>query len=56
MDAPTHFLSKDEYRTIDEITVGEMITEGVTCDFTDKLPGSGISRGELAEQAEQYDL
>lgn len=56
MDAPTHFLSKDEYRTIDEITVDEMITEGVICDFTDKEPGSSVSRAELAAEAEQYDL
>ena len=56
MDAPTHFLSKDDYRTIDEITVDEMVTEGVICDFTHKNPGEGISRNELAEEAEQYDL
>lgn len=56
MDAPTHFLSKDEYRTIDEITVDEMVTEGVICDFTHKDPGSGISRDELAERAKRYDL
>jgi arylformamidase len=56
MDAPTHFLSKDEYRTIDEITVDEMVTEGVICDFSHKDPGSGVSREELAEQAERYDL
>lgn len=56
MDAPTHFLSKDGYRTIDEITVDEMVTEGVICNFTDKNPGEGISRDELAEQAERYDL
>jgi kynurenine formamidase len=56
MDAPTHFLSKDDYRTIDEITVDEMVTEGVICDFTHKEPGSGISREELAEQADRYDL
>ncbi|MFB6308032.1 MAG: cyclase family protein, partial [Haloarculaceae archaeon] len=56
MDAPTHFLSKDEYRTIDEITVDEMVTEGVICDFTHKDNGEGISRAELEEQAEQYDL
>jgi arylformamidase len=56
MDAPTHFLSKDEYRTIDEITVGEMVTEGVICDFTHKAPGEGVSRDELAAEADQYDL
>jgi len=56
MDAPTHFLSKDEYRTIDEITVDEMITEGVICDFTHKEPGAGVSRQELVEGAEQHDL
>lgn len=56
MDAPTHFLPKDEYRTIDEITIDEMISEGVICDFSDKDPGSGVSRAELAEQAEKYDL
>lgn len=56
MDAPTHFLSKDEYRTIDEITVDEMVTEGVICDFSEKEPNDGITRGELAEQAERYDL
>jgi arylformamidase len=56
MDAPTHFLTKDEYRTIDEITAGEMITEGVVCDFTHKETWSGVSREELAEEAEQYDL
>jgi len=56
MDAPTHFLSKEEYRTIDEVTVDEMVTEGVICDFTHKEPGSGVSREELAEQAERYDL
>jgi len=56
MDAPTHFLSKEEYRTIDEITVDEMITEGVICDFTDKEPGDGITRAELKKQAEQYNL
>jgi len=56
MDAPTHFLSKDQYRTIDEITVDEMITEGVICDFTHKEPGAGVSRQELVEGAEQHDL
>ena len=56
MDAPTHFLSKDDYRTIDEITIDEMITEGVICDFTEKAPGESISREELAQQAERYDL
>jgi len=56
MDAPTHFLSKDEYRTIDEITVDEMVTDGVVCDFTHKAPGEGVTRTELAEEAEQYDL
>lgn len=56
MDAPTHFLSKDEYRTIDEITVDEMITEGVICDFSHKEPNEGISREELTEQADRYDL
>jgi arylformamidase len=56
MDAPTHFLSKDSHRTIEEITVDEMITEAVICDFTDKAPNEGVSRTELAEQAEQYDL
>lgn len=56
MDAPTHFLSKDEYRTIDEITIDEMVTEGVICDFSHKPPNSGISRTELEEQAEQYGL
>lgn len=56
MDAPTHFLSKDEYRTIDEITVDEMVTEGVICDFTDKAPGEEISSEELAAEAETYDL
>ncbi|MFC7020330.1 MULTISPECIES: cyclase family protein [Haloarcula] len=56
MDAPTHFLSKDEYRTIEEITVDEMVTEGVVCDFTDKAPGEGIGRDELAAQCEAHDL
>jgi arylformamidase len=56
MDAPTHFLSKEAYRTIEEVTVDEMVTEGVICDFTHKDPGSGVSREELAEQAERYDL
>lgn len=56
MDAPTHFLSKDEYRTIDEITVDEMVTEGVVLDFADKEPNSAISRSELQEQAERYNL
>lgn len=56
MDAPTHFLSKDEYRTIDEITVDEMVTEGVICDFTHKSPGEGVTKHELTEEAEQYDL
>jgi len=56
MDAPTHFLSKEEYRTIEEVTVDEMFTEGVVCDFTHKDPASGISREELAERAEQYNL
>jgi arylformamidase len=56
MDAPTHFLSKDEYRTIDEIAVDEMVTEGVVCDFTDKEPNEGISREELAAEAERHDL
>ncbi|MFC7143062.1 cyclase family protein [Halosimplex aquaticum] len=56
MDAPTHFLSKDDHRTIDEITPDEMVTEGVVCDFTHKEPGSAVSREELAEQAERYDL
>ena len=56
MDAPTHFLSKDQYRTIDQITVDEMVTKGVICDFTHKNPGEGITRDELAEEAEKYDL
>ena len=56
MDAPTHFLSKDEYRTIEEITVDEMVTEGVILDFSHKEPNDEISRAELAEQAEQYNL
>lgn len=56
MDAPTHFLSKDEYRTIDEITVEEMVTEGVICDFTDKEPNEAVTREELKTQAERYDL
>jgi arylformamidase len=56
MDAPTHFLSKDDYRTIDEISTDEMVTEGVICDFTDKGPNQGVTREELGEQAEQYDL
>jgi arylformamidase len=56
MDAPTHFLSKDEYRTIDEITVDEMVTEGVICDFSHKEPGAGITRAELEREAEKYDL
>ena len=56
MDAPTHFLSKDDYRTIDKITANEMVTEGVICDFTNKEPGTGVSREELVEQAECYDL
>lgn len=56
MDAPTHFLSKAEHRTIDEITPSEMVAEGVVCDFTHKEPGSGVSREELAEQAEAHDL
>ncbi|MFB6253369.1 MAG: cyclase family protein [Halobacteriaceae archaeon] len=56
MDAPTHFLSKDDYRTIEEITVDEMITEGVILDFTEKDPNSAITRDELQQQAEQYDL
>ncbi|ERG89391.1 MAG: putative metal-dependent hydrolase [halophilic archaeon J07HX5] len=56
MDAPTHFLSKDSYRTIEEVTVDEMITEAVICDFTDKAPNEGVSRADLAKQAEQYDL
>lgn len=56
MDAPTHFLSRDEYRTIDEVGVDEMVTEGVVMDFTHKEPGSGVSRAEVAEQADRYDL
>lgn len=56
MDAPTHFLPKDEYRTIEEVTIDEMITEGVVLDFTDKESNTEIERSELREQAEQYDL
>jgi arylformamidase len=56
MDAPTHFLSKDEYRTIEDVTTDEMVTEGVICDFTHKDPGEGISREEVEAQAEEYDL
>lgn len=56
MDAPTHFLSREEHRTIDEITTEEMVTEGVVCDFSHKEPNEGVSREELAEQAERYDL
>lgn len=56
MDAPTHFLAKDDYRTIDEITVNEMIATGVICDFSHKEPNEEVTREELAEQAEEYDL
>jgi arylformamidase len=56
MDAPTHFLSKDDHRTIDEITVDEMDTEGVVLDFTGKKPNTAIARKQLAERAEAYDL
>ena len=56
MDAPTHFLSKEKYRTIEEVDVDEMVTEGVICDFSDKEPNEAITREELAEQSEQYDL
>lgn len=56
MDAPTHFLSKDEYRTIEEITVDEMVTEGVVLDFTDKEPNTAISRAKMESQAEEFDL
>ncbi|PSQ28879.1 hypothetical protein BRD09_06990 [Halobacteriales archaeon SW_10_68_16] len=56
MDAPTHFMPKDEHRTIEEITVEEMVTEGVVCDFSHKAPGEGVSREELAAQAEAHDL
>ena len=56
MDAPTHFLPVEEYRTIDEVTVDEMVTEGVIMDFTYKEPGTGITREEVEEQAERYDL
>ena len=56
MDAPTHFLPVGEYRTIDEVTVDEMVTEGVVMDFTHKEPGTGITREEVEEQAKRYDL
>lgn len=44
MDAPTHFLSKDEYRIVDE-----MVTEGMICDFTHKEQNEEISREKLEE-------
>jgi arylformamidase len=56
MDAPTHFLSKDEYRTIEEITVDEMVTEGVIMDFSDKEPNTAVTREDVERQAEAYDL
>lgn len=56
MDAPTHFLSPENHRTIDQITVDEMVTEGVICDFMHKEPGESISREELEAEAGQYDL
>jgi len=56
MDAPTHFLSKTDHRTIDEITPEEMVTEGVICDFSHKDPGSGITRQELMDESGKYGL
>lgn len=56
MDAPTHFLSKEEYRTIDEVTPDEMVTEGVIFDFSDKRKNTGITKEELETQADKYDL
>jgi len=32
------------------------VAEGVVCDFSDKEPNATVSRAELVEQAERYDL
>ena len=56
MDAPTHFLSKDTFRTIDEITVDEMIAEGVILDFSHKNPNTAITRAELETRAREHNL
>jgi len=56
MDAPTHFLSPTEARTIDDVGPGEMVTEGVVLDFTEKPPGSTIGRDELRDAADRRDL
>lgn len=56
MDAPAHFMPADEYRTIDEVTPEEMIGTGVVLDFSDKEPGTEISREEMETEAETFDI
>lgn len=56
MDAPAHFYAGDDHRTIDQVTPGEMVAEGVVLDFTHKEPGAAITGEELRERAEAFDL
>lgn len=56
MDAPTHFYSPENHRTIDQVTPDEMVAEGVVFDFRHKEPREAITGAELKEQADRYDL
>lgn len=56
MDAPAHFYSADDHRTIDQITPEEMVADGVVLDFSHTDPNTAISGGEIREQAEAFDL
>lgn len=56
MDAPTHFYSPEDHRTIDQVRPDEMVAEGVVFDFTDKEPQEAITGAELESQADEYDL
>lgn len=56
MDAPTHFYSAEEHRTIEEVTPAEMVSEGVVLDFSKKEPGASIGLDEFVEQVEVHGL
>jgi arylformamidase len=56
MDAPAHFYPAADHRTIDQVTPEEMVAEGVVLDFTHKKPNTAISREELRERSETFDV
>jgi arylformamidase len=56
MDAPTHFLSPEEARTIDDVGVDEMLTEGVVLKFRDQPPATALGVDRLREEADRRDL